>query len=88
MRLGEILKIMGICSMIFLFTLGSTSTALAENNDDTLSGAYISFTFLYNSFGGGFDGKTDFDFGEEIILVPNVKGDLGFGVLSIFNCSY
>ena len=81
MRLAEILKITGFCTVVFLFTSGSISTALAEKNDKALSGAYIGFTTLCNSFGGEFDGKKYFDFGEEVIYVPKVEGNLGFGIL-------
>lgn len=81
MKLGERLKIIGISFTIFSFVSGSSSVALAKNNNTTLNYAYVGFAFLYNSFGGEFDGKTDFDFGEEIILVPKVQSDIGFGAL-------
>lgn len=80
MRLVEIIKIMGLCSMVF-FALGYNSTVLAENNDENVSCVYISFALLYNSFGGEFDGKLSFDFEEEIIYVPKVKSNYGFGVM-------
>lgn len=81
MRLAGILKIMGFWSMVFLFTLGSIPTVLAENNDDALNGTYIGLTFLYNSIGGNFNGDDYFDSGQELLFIPKVKSHYGFGVL-------
>lgn len=80
MRLAGILKIMGFWSMVFLFTLGSIPTVLAENNDDALNGTYIGLTFLYNSIGGDFNGEDYFDSGQELLFIPKVKSNYGFGV--------
>lgn len=80
MRLAGILKIMGFWSMVFLFTLGSIPTVLAENNDDALNGTYIGLTFLYNSIGGHFNGEDYFDSGQELLFIPKVKSNYGFGV--------
>lgn len=80
MRLAERVRIIGFGFVVYLFFLGSTTLALAGNNNDASSGPYLGLTFLFNSFSGDFDGKKYFDFNEETILVPKMKSGLGFGI--------
>lgn len=81
MGLAEIRRTVGFCFVVYLFFLGSTSIALAGNNDGASSGPYLGLTFLYNSIGGDFDGQKYFDFAEETILVPRIKSSHGFGIV-------
>ncbi|MCK4646188.1 MAG: hypothetical protein KAU46_08040 [Candidatus Aminicenantes bacterium] len=81
MRLTEIRRTTGFCFVVYLFFLGSTSIALAGNNDGASSGLYFGLTYGYNSIGGDFDGQKYFDFEEETILVPKVKSGSGVGIV-------
>lgn len=64
---------------IVFWVMISTSTGLAEDRTFEKKHFFIGFTGLFNTFGGGFKGDSYYNPGDELIFVPELKSNYGYG---------
>lgn len=78
----NLLKIMGIWVVISMSMLGMAFTVSAEEKKYyAKKGFYVGVTVPYNTIGGDFDGETALIAPGEVILVPKVESNYGWGIL-------
>jgi len=78
----KLLKIMENWVIVLMFTFGVTSTVSAEEkNYYAKEGFYVGVMCPYNTVSGDFNGETALVAPDEIVIVPKVKSNYGWGVL-------
>lgn len=73
-------KVVGFLSVLLIFMFGVTFRVSAEEKFYAKEGFYMGITLPYNTIGGDFEGNSMLIGPDEIILVPKVEGDFGWGI--------
>lgn len=74
-------KKVGFWTVVLLSTLSISTGVLAQDTSYVKEGMYVGFNLTYNTISGDFDGQSALVSATEIIVIPKVESNMGFGAL-------
>ncbi len=73
-------KLVLFITIVLIFNLSAVFTASAKSKYFAKEGLYLEVILPKNNIGGGFKGNTVLTDGDEVILIPKVIDNTGFGI--------